>query len=163
MKAIESLVETANLEIKTLRVLMDAVEKRVSVMSYKELDDKSGYELTLSDGTRINLKHAPVPVVGTKVHSDGLHYWTLNGEFMRDALGKMICTQGKDGIVPILRANIDRNWEVSLDGGTIWQEVKDATDNPVKAIGKEGESGTLVSLLLNPTTPLPLFITARRT
>ncbi|HHU25683.1 MAG TPA: hypothetical protein GXZ56_03570 [Bacteroidales bacterium] len=143
LKAIESLVETANLEIKTLRVLMDAVEKRVSVMSYKELDDKSGYELTLSDGTRINLKHAPVPVVGTKVHSDGLHYWTLNGEFMRDALGKMICTQGKDGIVPILRANIDRNWEVSLDGGTIWQEVKDATDNPVKAIGKEGESGTL--------------------
>lgn len=138
LKALEGLVRTANSEITTLKGLVNAVEKRVSVVSYKELADMSGYELIMSDGTTINLKHGKASVVGTKVHTDGLLYWTLNGEFMRDALGKMICAQGKEGVTPTLRVNTAGHWEVSFDGATTWQEVKDSNGYPVKAIGEDG-------------------------
>ncbi|HHU25682.1 MAG TPA: hypothetical protein GXZ56_03565 [Bacteroidales bacterium] len=141
LKALEGLVRTANSEITTLKGLVNAVEKRVSVVSYKELADMSGYELIMSDGTTINLKHGKASVVGTKVHTDGLLYWTLNGEFMRDALGKMICAQGKEGVTPTLRVNTAGHWEVSFDGATTWQEVKDSNGYPVKAIGEDGAQG----------------------
>ena len=31
--------------------------RKVSIVSYKELIDKSGYELLMSDGSKITLKH----------------------------------------------------------------------------------------------------------
>ncbi|MDI9522190.1 MAG: hypothetical protein QM237_02870, partial [Bacteroidota bacterium] len=44
-------------ELATVKELINAINKKISVVSYKELDDKSGYELTMSDGSKIILKH----------------------------------------------------------------------------------------------------------
>jgi len=44
-------------ELATVRALLNAMTNKVSVVSYKELPDGSGYELTMSDGTKITLKH----------------------------------------------------------------------------------------------------------
>jgi hypothetical protein len=44
-------------EIATMKALINAINKKISVESYMELADKSGYELTMSDGSKITLKH----------------------------------------------------------------------------------------------------------
>jgi len=40
-----------------VKQLINATTNKLSVVSYKELDDKSGYELSMSDGSKIILKH----------------------------------------------------------------------------------------------------------
>ena len=43
-------------ELANIKALANAVTNKLSVVSYKELPDKSGYELTMSDGSKITLK-----------------------------------------------------------------------------------------------------------
>ncbi len=154
--ALETLVATANSEITTIKGLINALEGKVSINSYTELSDKSGYELLMSDGSKIVLKNGDkgesgsVPSVNVKQHIDGLLYWTLNGEFMLDGNGKMILAQGvkgdkgedgANGQTPQMRVNSSNDWEVSVDNGTNWQTVKDSNGNPVKATGEVGPQG----------------------
>ena len=44
-------------ELANIKSLANAMANKLSVVSYKELDDRSGYELTMSDGSKIILKH----------------------------------------------------------------------------------------------------------
>ena len=44
-------------ELATMKSLVDAMDKKISVQSYKELADKNGYELIMSDGSKIVLNH----------------------------------------------------------------------------------------------------------
>ncbi|HHY01184.1 MAG TPA: hypothetical protein GX531_07435, partial [Methanothermobacter sp.] len=44
-------------DLANVKQLINAATNELSVVSYKELDDKSGYELTMSDGSKIILKH----------------------------------------------------------------------------------------------------------
>jgi hypothetical protein len=43
-------------ELANIKALANAVTNKLSVVSYKELPDKSGYELTMSEGSKITLK-----------------------------------------------------------------------------------------------------------
>ena len=144
LKSVEQLTSNANSEITSIKALIDAVNKKLSVVSYKELADKSGYELTLSDGGKITLKHGAkgddgiTPEINVKQHSDGLLYWTINGNFLLDSNGNKVVAQG---FTPQLRVNSEFHWEMSLDGGITWQLVKDADNNPVPAQGPKGDDG----------------------
>lgn len=86
------------------------------------------------------------PLIGLKIHSDGAYYWTLNGEWLLDANGKMVKASGKDGapgkdglpgqdgqdgndgadgkdgITPKLKIE-DDYWYVSYDNGTTWEKL----------------------------------------
>ena len=53
-------------ELATIKTLVDAINKKVSVVSYTELSDKSGYELTMSDGSKIVVKHGTQGAKGDK-------------------------------------------------------------------------------------------------
>ena len=73
------------------------------------------------------------PVIGVKDYS-GVLYWTVNGEFLRDANGGLVPATGssgepgapgQDGKTPQLRIN-EGNWEVSYDGEN-WTVVGPAT------------------------------------
>lgn len=147
----ETLVKKANENITSLQSLIDAQNKKISIVSYSALPDGSGYELLMSDGSKIELKNGKDgnnPTVGIKKHNDGLYYWTIDGEFMRDADGNMIKAEGQDGadgFTPTLRVNMDGNWEVSTDNGKTWQEVKDADGNPVKAEGKDATVDLIIT------------------
>ncbi|MGI6572447.1 MAG: lipocalin family protein [Fermentimonas sp.] len=44
-------------DLANVKQLINATTNKLSVVSYKELDDKSGYELSMSDGSKIILKH----------------------------------------------------------------------------------------------------------
>ncbi len=44
-------------DLANVKELINATTNELSVVSYNELDDKSGYELSMSDGSKIILKH----------------------------------------------------------------------------------------------------------
>ena len=140
LNALETLVTNANTTISNLQKLVDAQGNKVSVVSYEMLADGSGYVLKMSDGTDITLKNGSdgdSPSVGVK-EVDGILYWTINGEVMRDADGNPVKAEGEDGATgqtPKIRVNTDGEWEVSLDGGKTWQAVLDENGDPVSAIG----------------------------
>lgn len=140
---IENLVKEANTQITALQSLLEAQNKKIWIVSHNELADKSGYELILSNGSKIVLKNGKdgeTPVIGIRKHTDDNYYWTINGEFMRDADGNMIKAEGKDGaagVTPKLHVNTDGYWEVSIDNGKTWELILGADGNPVKAVGKD--------------------------
>ena len=144
LKKLETLVSEANSTIDNLKMLVDAQDKKISVISYAASPDGKGYVLKMSDGTEITLKNGAdgkSPAVGVK-EVDGVLYWTINGEVMRDADGNAIKAKGEDGETgqaPKIRVNTDGQWEVSIDGGKTWQAILDANGNPVNAVGSDAE------------------------
>ncbi|NLO24590.1 MAG: hypothetical protein GX114_00385 [Clostridiales bacterium] len=169
LRSVEQLTNTANSDIVAISGLIDALNKKVSVVSYKELADKSGYELSMSDGSKITLKHGAKGdkgdkgdqgdkvVMGTKPFGpDDRLYWTIDGEWLLDANGNKVPAtgpkgeqgiqgdqgeKGEPGLTPTLRINTAGHWEMSLDNGITWQEVKDENGNPVQAVGPKGDKG----------------------
>lgn len=139
----ETLVKNANDNINSIKTLLDAQQKKLSIVSYEQLADKSGYVLLMSDGSKITLKNGQngeSPIINVKQDIDGNYYWTLNGEFMTDANGNKIKAEGKDGangITPKLRVNSEGYWEVSMDEGKTWKTILDEDGNPVQAVGSD--------------------------
>lgn len=81
------------------------------------------------------------PVVGIRQFTDGMYYWTLNGEFMLDDAGNKIKAQGEngqdgtpgiDGITPQLKIE-NGFWMLSTDNGETWT-------NMGTAVGGDGDS-----------------------
>ncbi len=142
---IEQLTDAANRDIIALKGLIDAQNKRLTIVAWRQLDDKSGYELTMSDNSKIVIKNGTNGVnsaIGVRKGEDGILYWTLNGEYMYDPDGNKIKAEGVDGVsgvTPRLRVNKDNYWEYSFDGVN-WLLIKDENHNPVKATGEGGTS-----------------------
>jgi len=137
---LEELVKQANENIKVLQELIKAQEQNLKVVACVPTKDGSAYILTFSDGTAIVVKNAvdgKSPEIGVKTDDDGKLYWTINGDFMRNANGEKIAADGAQGVKPILRVNTDGCWEMSADGGKTWMIVTDAQGSPVKAVGVE--------------------------
>lgn len=74
------------------------------------------------DGT--NGKDGVAPVVGVKMDTDGIYYWTLNGEWLTDDAGNKIKAVGTDG-----------------KNGADGQPGADGKDGQNGADGKDGKDG----------------------
>lgn len=141
LSALEELVSKANSSIKGLQKLLDAEAKKLSIVSFEE-SKEGGYVLHMSNGSTITLKNGKdgtSPNVGVQ-EDEGVLYWTINGDFMRDADGNKIKAEGTDGIsgvTPQIRVDAEGYWEVSIDSGKTWQALLDANGNKVKAIGSD--------------------------
>ena len=141
---LEALVQTANQNISDLQTLTSALNGAVYVTSVKELSD--GYQLVFSNGDTVTIKDgAPgggTPVIGVKEDTDGVFYWTVDGQWLLDASGNKVRVNGKDGapgtdgITPQLKID-DGYWYVSTDGGSTWTKLGKATG----ADGNDGADG----------------------
>ncbi|MDI9521925.1 MAG: hypothetical protein QM237_01505 [Bacteroidota bacterium] len=80
-------------ELATVRALLNAMTNKVSVVSYKELPDGSGYELTMSDGTKITLKH------GAKGNQGERGAKGRQGEDGQDASADLTITETDDVVI----------------------------------------------------------------
>lgn len=87
----------------------------------------SGRTITLRNGS-----DGQTPNVGVRQDSDGVYYWTIDGEWLLDGSGKKIRAQGDDGIVPKMKIE-DGWWFVSYDEGKNWTKLS-------KATGEDGDS-----------------------
>ena len=108
-------------------------------------------------------KDGITPVIGVAQDTDGVYYWTLNGEWLLDDNGNKLPVSGKDGqngadgkdgqdgengkdgtdgqdgkdgITPQLKIE-DGYWYISYDNGTTWTQLGKATGED----GKDGADG----------------------
>ena len=152
---LEELCRKMNTNISSLQTIVEALEKMdfitdVSpiseggeVIGYTITFDKSG-EITIyhgkdgndgadgtdgEDGTNGESGSSYMPQIGVKQDTDGIYYWTLDGEWLLDDSGnkvKSVSTDGKDGITPQIKIE-EGYWYVSYDEGASWTQLGKAT------------------------------------
>ena len=100
-----------NNDIKALNQLVSTLETGNYIKSVTTLDDGSGYLITFAEGDPILVKNGTdgakgdpgtagedgtTPVISV-AQSDGVYYWTLNGEWLLDDEGNKLRVTGEKG------------------------------------------------------------------
>ena len=140
---LEDLCKQMNTNISSLQTIVTALQNNVYVTGTTPLmkDGKEiGYTITFSKGNPITIYHGKdgqdgedgtTPTIGVKKDTDGVYYWTLNGEFIVVDGGKIQAegkdgTNGTNGTTPQFKIENDY-WFVSYDNGTNWTQLGKAT------------------------------------
>ena len=147
---LEELCKQMNTNISSLQTIVTALQNNVYVTGTTPLmkDGKEiGYTITFSKGNPITIYHGKdgqdgedgtTPTISVKKDTDGVYYWTLNGEFIVVDGGKIQAegkdgTNGTNGTTPQFKIENDY-WFVSYDNGTNWTQLG-------KATGEDGIGG----------------------
>ena len=140
---LEELCKQMNTNISSLQTIVTALQNNVYVTGTTPLmkDGKEiGYTITFSKGNPITIYHGKdgqdgedgiTPTISVKKDTDGVYYWTLNGEFIVVDGGKIQAegkdgTNGTNGTTPQFKIENDY-WFVSYDNGTNWTQLGKAT------------------------------------
>ena len=167
LSKLETLCSQMNTNIAALQTAVSALEKNVyvtAVTPVKEGSEVVGYAIAFNNSESITIYHGKdgqngtpgkdgadgvTPVIGVKQDTDGVYYWTLNGEWLFDSAGNKVKAsgtdgkdgaagdkgdKGSDGVTPKLKIE-DGYWYVSYDGQN-WDPAGKAT----------GDSANLVSV-----------------
>ena len=139
LKELERITAQQNTNISSLQTIVTALQDKdyvTSVAPINEGDEVVGYTITFSKSgavTIYNGKDGYVPAMGVKQDTDGLWYWTVDGEWLHDSDGDKVRasaadgedgepgTPGQSGVTPQLKI-LDGYWYVSYDGGKTWEE-----------------------------------------
>ena len=157
---LEELCKEMNTNITSLQTIVNVLQTNDFITGVVEIKKDGaiiGYTITFDKHEPITLYHGQdgengndgsTPIIGLKQHTDGLYYWTLNGEWLLDDNGNKLPvsgkdgqdgtngSNGKDGVTPVLKIE-DGHWYISYDNGTSWTLVGKATGED----GKDGEDG----------------------
>lgn len=135
-----ALEEKAGGDVSGLWEIVNALSNSVTINSVSETDD--GWVLRFSDGRVATLGKAGAagtPALGAKQDTDGVYYWTLDGQWLLGEDGKKLPVTGSDGapgVAPQLK--IDEGlWYLSTDGGNTWTMLGKATGEDGDAFFKE--------------------------
>ncbi len=182
---LERMCQEMNSNISSLQGIVAALQTGdwiTSVTPIVEDGKEVGYKISFAVGDAIIIYHGAdgadgvngangvdgaTPTIGVKMDTDGIYYWTLNGEWLLDDAGNKIKavgtdgengdqgeqgpagengadgTDGKDGITPQLKIE-NGCWFVSTDNGATWTNLGKATGEDGKdgADGAPGQDGT---------------------
>ena len=161
---LQSLCEQMNTDISSIQSIIEALQQKDGITNVVPLNDNGkviGYKLYFEKREPITIyygndgqdgsdgKDGVTPVVGVKQDTDGIYYWTLNGDWMKDDNSNKIKAQGVDGsngndgqdgtdgnngVTPQLKIEEDGYWYISYDNGSNWTKLG-------KATGADGTSG----------------------
>lgn len=150
LSSLESRFEQLNNDLAALQQLVFALQNNISVISVTDTSD--GYDVALSNGTTIRIKHGKdgingtSPQIGVKQADDGLYYWIIRTDhtatWLTDENGNKIAVTGKDGqhgITPLLQIDADGYWMVSYDNGASYNYLLDSEQNRIPAKGDPGD------------------------
>ena len=178
---LKTFCDRMNANIEALQTIVEALQTFnyvSSVTAITENGQEIGYLIAFSNGDTITVYHGKdgvdgqdgengvdgrdgqTPVIGVQQDTDGIWYWTLDGQWLLDANGKKVKAvgadgkngedgkdgtdgaDGKDGITPQLKIE-DGYWNVSLDYGVTWTQLGKATGDNGKdgTDGKDGQDG----------------------
>ena len=164
---LEELCKQMNTNISSLQKIVDALQDNLSISRVEQISD--GYIIHFSDGSTATIKNGKnsedAPIIGVKKDTDGIYYWTLDGEWLTDEKGNKVKAQGtdgkdgvdgedgtngKDGITPQLKIENGR-WMLSMDNGKTWTDIgqatgADGTDGEDGVDGKDGTNGIFKSV-----------------
>ena len=171
---LEELCKEMNTNITSLQTIVSVLQSNdfiTGIVEIKKNGEVIGYTITFGKHDPITIYHgqdgkdgadgkdgqdgqngsANAPVIGVAQDTDGVYYWTLNGEWLLDDNGNKLPvsgkdgqngtngsngqdgTDGKDGITPQLKIE-DGYWYISYDNGATWTQLG-------KATGEDGEKG----------------------
>ena len=166
ISALEELCKQMNTNIEALQTLVNALEKRDYVTNVSEVRSNGevvGYTISFACSDTITIYHGQdgkdgangkdgyTPQIGVMKDTDGIYYWTLDGEWLLDGKGNKIQangvngtdgtngnngTNGTNGVTPQLKIENDY-WYVSYDNGATWEKLGKATGDD----GIDGENG----------------------
>lgn len=97
---LEEQVRTLNSDAAAIQAIINAVQKNIFVTKVESITD--GYTITFSDGTTTTIKNGgkgdtgATPVVSAKQDTDGVWYWTVDGQWLL-VDGAKVVASGKDG------------------------------------------------------------------
>lgn len=147
---LEELCKQMNTNISSLRTIVEALEENDYVTNVTPLMQNGkeiGYTIVFSKSNPITIYHgkdgqdggsSTTPSIGVKLDTDGIYYWTLNGEWLTDDHGDKIKAEGadgNDGTTPKFKIENDY-WHISYNNGETWEQLGKATGED----GKDGNS-----------------------
>ena len=109
---LETLCKQMNTNISALQTIVSTLQKNVyvtAVTPIKEGSDIIGYTISFSNSESVTIYHGrdgvdgedgingTSPSIGVRQDTDGIYYWTLDGEWLLDATGKKVQAVGCDG------------------------------------------------------------------
>ncbi len=140
---VAKLESAVNTNTQSIQTLVEASKGSDAVTGFSELTDKSGYLITFASGRSITLYHGKdgrngsTPAIGVKADTDGVYYWTVDGEWLLSG-GKKVKAEGKDAVTPKFKIE-DDNWLVSQDGGKTWTNLGKAKEKDIfKSVSLDG-------------------------
>lgn len=139
LEQLEEQCNQMNTNILALHNIVSALQENDSITGIAPIviDNKTiGYTISLAKGGTITIlngedgKDGHTPAIGIKEGSDGIYYWTIDGEWMHDENGNKIAANttndsATDGITPKLKIEDDW-WWVSYDNGATWERLGQA-------------------------------------
>ena len=165
---LEELCKEMNTNITSLQTIVSVLQSNdfiTGIVEIKKNGEVIGYTITFGKHDPITIYHgqdgkdgadgkdgqdgqngsANTPVIGVAQDTDGVYYWTLNGEWLLDDNGNKLPVSGKDGqngvngTMPQLKIE-EGYWYVSYDNGVTWTQLGKATGEDGEK-GEQGESG----------------------
>lgn len=159
---LEEVCRKMNADIVNLQTLVTALESNDNIVSVSPLATGDGYTFTFSSGKSIVIysgvngqdgtdgkdgvdgkdgidgKDGVTPVISVMKDTDGVYYWTVNGEWLLVNGNKLKASaedgeDGTDGITPQFKIE-DDYWYVSYDNGTSWEQLGKASQDTVSVI-----------------------------
>ena len=181
---LEELCKEMNTNITSLQTIVSVLQSNdfiTGIVEIKKNGEVIGYTITFGKHDPITIYHgqdgkdgtdgkdgsANAPVIGVAQDTDGVYYWTLNGEWLLDDNANKLPVSGtngkdgqdgtdgkdgqngtdgkdgedgvdgKDGVTPQLKIE-DGYWYISYDNGATWTQLGKATGED----GKDGANGT---------------------
>lgn len=136
LAALEELCSQLNTNIVSLQQIVEALQGNdyvTGVVPVVENGETVGYTISFSKSGPVTIYHGKkgengqngtTPVIGVEQDTDGLYYWTLDGEWLTDDEGSKILAQGMAGksayelaVEKGYRGTLDE-WLASLKGNT---------------------------------------------
>ncbi len=139
MAALEKQCKNMNENLTSLQAIVNASQKQDGIVSVTDLPDGQGYSVKFVSGKVIYLYNgtngtgSSTPKISVRQDSDGIYYWTVDGEWLI-VDGKKVrasATDGKDAVTPQFKIE-DGFWYVSYDGGNSWSKLGKATGDDGK-------------------------------
>lgn len=161
--ALEELCKQMNTNITSLQTIVNALEKHdyiTNVSAIRKDGEEIGYTISFAHSNTITIYHGQdgakgadgkdgangkdgndgyTPQIGVKKDSDGIYYWTLDGEWLLDGNGnkiKAVGVDGKDG-----QDGTDGKDGQDGSNGTNGADGKDGADGENGKDGQDGKDG----------------------
>lgn len=156
---LEEICNHMNTNISSLQAIVQALESHDYIKNVVSLPNDNGYIISFASGKDITIYHGKdgengkdgaTPLISIKQDTDGIYYWTVNGEWLlvdgqkvnatgKDGADGQDGDNGTDGITPEFKIE-NGYWFISYDKGTSWTQLGKATGNDGQD-GADGSSG----------------------
>ena len=152
--ALEELCKQMNTNINALQTIVEALEKKdyvTNVSPVREDGEIVGYTISFANSDTITIyngkdgkdgvngqdgQNGYTPQIGVMKDTDGIYYWTLDGEWLLDDNGNKIKAVGEDG-----RDGQDGTDGTNGSNGSNGQDGQDGEDGTDGRDGVDGKDG----------------------